>query len=291
MELQVSVDVIIGNLSLKKACQAGQAVHVGGLMRLDLVEASVQTIYVTVWASPNVSLHLGKIENADETLRKHAGVRLQAKLYSCELASIDTIGQLHVLVDVQIILFNLAKATSDFQPFLSTPFWHIKAYTQRFDLIHCFYVDTNAFFRLATNKNALVLIFCQPPISTDRFSEMESWTQREFKVTGTSWDVNSSDIAVAGLGWFSLGLKGQATLKLWTYDTVEVVLREPLVLDRAPFIERPGFWLPQAISDAIGNRSKAEAKEKQPPPPPNPKKKGIMFLPLQIGAEPENFCD
>lgn len=159
--------------------KAGQAVHVGGVMRLDLVEASVQTIYVTVWASPNVSLHLGKIENADETLRKHAGVRLQ------------------------------------------------------------------------------------PPISTDRFSEMGSWIEREFKVTGTSWDANSSDIAVAGLGWFSLGLKGQATLKLWTYDTVEVILREPLVLDRAPFLERPGFWLPQAISDAIGNQSKAEARERQ----------------------------
>lgn len=57
--------------------QVGQAVHVGGLVRLDLSQASVQTIYITVWASPNVSLHLGKIENADEIWKKHAGVRLQ----------------------------------------------------------------------------------------------------------------------------------------------------------------------------------------------------------------------
>jgi len=92
---------------------------------------------------------------------------------------------------------------------------------------------------------------------------MGNWTEREFEVTGNSWDVNSSDISVAGFGWLSLGLKGRATLKLWTYDSVEVVLREPLVLDRAPFLERPGFWLPQTISDAIGNQSKVEARKKQ----------------------------
>ncbi|XP_057249155.1 GTP-binding protein BRASSINAZOLE INSENSITIVE PALE GREEN 2, chloroplastic [Beta vulgaris subsp. vulgaris] len=159
--------------------KARQTIHVGGLVRLDLVQASVQTIYVTVWASPNVSLHLGKSENADETWIKHAGIRLQ------------------------------------------------------------------------------------PPIGTDRLSEMGSWTEREFKVTGTSWDVNSSDIAVAGLGWLSLGLKGDATLKLRTYDSVEVVLREPLALDRAPYLERPGFWLPQAISDALGNQSKLEDQKRQ----------------------------
>lgn len=86
---------------------------------------------------------------------------------------------------------------------------------------------------------------------------------REFKVNGSSWDVNSVDIAIAGLGWFSLGLKGQSTLNLWTYDGVEVTQRDPLVLDRAPFIERPGFWLPQAISDAIGSQSKLEGKRKK----------------------------
>ncbi|XP_057547093.1 GTP-binding protein BRASSINAZOLE INSENSITIVE PALE GREEN 2, chloroplastic [Amaranthus tricolor] len=159
--------------------KARQTIHVGGLVRLDLVQASIQTIYVTVWVSSNVSLHLGKIENAEETWTKHVGVRLQ------------------------------------------------------------------------------------PPTGTERLSEMGSWTEREFKVTGTSWDVNSFDIAVAGLGWLSLGLKGEATLKLWTYDTVEVVLREPLCLDRASFLERPGFWLPQAISDALGNQSKIEARKKQ----------------------------
>lgn len=62
--------------------QAGQAIHVGGLVRLDLDQASVETIYVTVWASPSMSLHLGKIENADEIKIKHAGIRLQVMILS-----------------------------------------------------------------------------------------------------------------------------------------------------------------------------------------------------------------
>lgn len=48
-------------------------------MRLDLIEASVETIYVTVWASPYASLHMGKTENADDLRNKHFGVRLQVR--------------------------------------------------------------------------------------------------------------------------------------------------------------------------------------------------------------------
>ncbi|XP_052875415.1 GTP-binding protein BRASSINAZOLE INSENSITIVE PALE GREEN 2, chloroplastic isoform X2 [Gossypium arboreum] len=159
--------------------KVGQAVHVGGLMRLDLNYASVETIYVTIWASPNVSLHLGKVENADEIWKNHVGIRLQ------------------------------------------------------------------------------------PPIGEDRASELGKWQEREVKVSGSSWDVNTIDIAAAGLGWFSLGLKGEASLALWTYDGVEITLREPLVLDRAPFLERPGFWLPKAVSDAIGSQSKLESQKRK----------------------------
>ncbi|KAG5043297.1 hypothetical protein JHK87_007212 [Glycine soja] len=153
--------------------KARQAIHIGGLTRLDLVEASVETIYATVWASLNVSLHMGKIENADEVWRNH------------------------------------------------------------------------------------------PPTGNDRAAELGTWQEREVKVSGTSWDVNTIDIAIAGLGWFSLCLKGEATTKLWVFHGVEVTLREPLVLDRAPSLEKPGFWLPKAISDAIGNQTKLEAQRRK----------------------------
>jgi hypothetical protein len=107
------------------------------------------------------------------------------------------------------------------------------------------------------------IFLSQPPIGEERASELGKWEEREVKVSGTSWDVNSIDIAVAGLGWLSLGLKGEATLTLWTYDGIEITLREPLVLDRAPFIERPGFWLPKAISVALGTEIKVEAQRKK----------------------------
>ncbi|CAL0326617.1 unnamed protein product [Lupinus luteus] len=159
--------------------KARQAIHVGGLVRLDLTKASVETIYVSVWASPNVSLHMGKIENADEVWSNHVGVRLQ------------------------------------------------------------------------------------PPIGNDRAAELGTWQEREVDVSGSSWDVNSIDIAIAGLGWFSVGLKGETAMKLWTFDGVEMTLREPLVLDRAPFLEKPGFLLPKAISEAIGNQTKLEAQRRK----------------------------
>lgn len=96
-------------------------------------------------------------------------------------------------------------------------------------------------------------------------AELGDWKKRDLKVCGTSWDVNSVDIAVSGAGWFSLGIKGEANVALWTFAGVEVVQREPLVLDRAPFLERPGFLLPQAISDLIGkeNKRKSEARKKR----------------------------
>ncbi|CAH8384671.1 unnamed protein product [Eruca vesicaria subsp. sativa] len=151
--------------------KAGQSVHIGGLVRLDLVSASVETIYITVWASHSVSLHLGKTENSEEILNSHSGLRLQ------------------------------------------------------------------------------------PPIGEKRASELGNWEEKEIKVSGSSWEVKSIDVAVAGLGWFSLGLKGEATLALWTYQGIDVTLREPLVIDRAPFLERPGFWLPKAITEALGTYS------------------------------------
>ncbi|KAK8914527.1 hypothetical protein KSP39_PZI024069 [Platanthera zijinensis] len=159
--------------------KVGQTVHVGGLMRLDLTQCSVETIYVTVWASPSISLHLGKIDTADELRSKHFGVRLQ------------------------------------------------------------------------------------PPIGQDRATELGEWRAREFEVSGTSWDVNSVDISASGLGWFSLGLKCQATVLIWTFEGVELAEREPLVLDRAPFLERPGFLLPKAVSDALGNQAKMEAEARK----------------------------
>lgn len=159
--------------------KAGQSVHIGGLTRLDVLEASVQTIYVTVWASPNVSLHLGKTENAEELRDKHFGIRLQ------------------------------------------------------------------------------------PPIGPERVAELGDWTERRIDLSGVSWDVNSMDIAVSGLGWYSLGLKGHATIAVWTFDGIDVTERDAMILHRAQFLERPGFWLPITIANAIGEETRKKNERRK----------------------------
>ncbi|CAO2188347.1 unnamed protein product [Urochloa humidicola] len=166
--------------------KVGQSVHIGGLTRLDVLKSSAQTIYVTVWASSSVPLHLGKTENADELRDRHFGIRLQ------------------------------------------------------------------------------------PPIGPERVNELGHWTERLIEVSGASWDANSMDIAVSGLGWYSLGLKGTATVSLWTFEGIGVTERDAMILHRAQFLERPGFWLPIAIANAIGEetkrnneRRKAEQRRKE----------------------------
>ncbi|XP_062232958.1 GTP-binding protein BRASSINAZOLE INSENSITIVE PALE GREEN 2, chloroplastic [Phragmites australis] len=159
--------------------KAGQSVHIGGLTRLDVLKSSVQTIYITVWASSNVPLHLGKTENAEELRDKHFGIRLQ------------------------------------------------------------------------------------PPIAPERVPELGQWTERHIEVSGVSWDVNSMDIAVSGLGWYSLGLKGTATVALWTFEGIDVIGRDAMILHRARFLERPGFWLPIAIANAIGEETRKKNEKRK----------------------------
>uniref|UniRef100_A0A0D9XCZ4 NOA1/YqeH-like C-terminal domain-containing protein n=1 Tax=Leersia perrieri TaxID=77586 RepID=A0A0D9XCZ4_9ORYZ len=102
--------------------KTGQSVHIGGLVRLDIEELTVGSIYVTVWASPLVPLHMGKTENAATMADDHFGLQLQ------------------------------------------------------------------------------------PPIGQERVNELGTWVRKQFKVSGNSWDVNTKDIAIAGLGWFGIGI-------------------------------------------------------------------------------------
>lgn len=51
--------------------------HIGGLLRLDVVEAPSESIYLTVWASALLPCHMGKSEKAEELFEKHLGDRLK----------------------------------------------------------------------------------------------------------------------------------------------------------------------------------------------------------------------
>lgn len=104
--------------------------------------------------------------------------------------------------------------------------------------------------------------FLQPPIGQQRVNELGKWVRKQFKVSGNSWDVNSKDIAIAGLGWFGIGLKGEAVLGLWTYDGVDVVSRNSLVHERATIFEEAGFTVSKIVSqaDSMANRLKNPKK-------------------------------
>ena len=48
-------------------------------MRLDIEELSVDSLYVTVWASPYLPLHMGKTENVGTMVEDHFGHQLQVR--------------------------------------------------------------------------------------------------------------------------------------------------------------------------------------------------------------------
>lgn len=158
--------------------KAGQSIHIGGLVRLDIEELTVGSIYVTVWASPLVPLHMGKTENAASMMKDHFGLQLQ------------------------------------------------------------------------------------PPIGQKRVSELGKWVRKQFKVSGNSWDSNSMDIAISGLGWYGIGLKGESVLGLWTYDGVDVVPRSSLVHERASIFEEPGFSVSKIVSQADSMTNKVKSSKK-----------------------------
>ncbi|PON93554.1 GTP binding domain containing protein [Trema orientale] len=161
--------------------KAGHSVHIAGLMRLDVEELSVDSIYVTVWASVYLPLHMGKTENAREMIEEHFGHQLQ------------------------------------------------------------------------------------PPIGEDRVKELGQWLRKEFRVSGNSWDSSSVDISAAGLGWFAIGLKGEALLGVWTYDGIDVVLRNSLIPQRSQIFEVAGFTVSKIVSkaDQTSNKSLRHSEKRK----------------------------
>lgn len=166
--------------------KAGHSIHIAGLMRLDIEESSVDSVYVTVWASPYLPLHMGKTENAHTMVEDHFGRQLQ------------------------------------------------------------------------------------PPIGEKRVEELGQWVRSEFRVSGNSWDASSVDVAAAGLGWFAIGLKGEALLGVWTYDRVDVILRNSLIPHRSQIFEVAGFTVSKIVSkaDQAMNKSKRQSEKKVKPSDP-----------------------
>ena len=107
----------------------------------------------------------------------------------------------------------------------------------------------------------------QPPIGKKRVEELRKWVRREFRVCGNSWDSSSVDIAASGLGWFPVGLKGEAVFGVWTYEGVDVVLHNPLRPYRSHTFEVAGFTVSKIGSkadQALNKRNEKKRKQSDP---------------------------
>ncbi|XP_076914595.1 GTP-binding protein BRASSINAZOLE INSENSITIVE PALE GREEN 2, chloroplastic-like [Bidens hawaiensis] len=159
--------------------KAGHSIHIAGLMRLDIEETSVDSIYVTVWASSNLPLHMGKTEKASTMVEDHFGLQLQ------------------------------------------------------------------------------------PPIGRQRVEELGRWLKKEFRVHGSCWDSSCVDVAAGGLGWFAIGLKGEALLGVWTYEGIDLTLRNALIPHRSHNFEVTGFTVSKIVSKADKSLNKQRQSEKK----------------------------
>jgi hypothetical protein len=97
------------------------------------------------------------------------------------------------------------------------------------------------------------------------------------------------DIATSGLGWFAVGLKGEATLGVWTYEGVDVVLRDSLIPYRSNNFEDAGFTVSKIVSkaDQASNKQRQDAKKKKQS---NPKASVLAESPLLTVDADSNSC-
>lgn len=68
--------------------KAGHSIHIAGLMRLDVDESSVDSIYLTVWASPLLPLHLGKKGTSHKLMEDHFGRQLQPPIGEARISEL-----------------------------------------------------------------------------------------------------------------------------------------------------------------------------------------------------------
>lgn len=122
------------------------------------------------------------------------------------------------------------------------------------DVLNCM---TNTFFMYVT------VFGKQPPIGEGRFEELGKWVRKEFHVSGNSWDSSSVDISAAGLGWFAIGLKGEAQFAVWTYEGVDVLARKALISHRSRQFEVAGFTVSKIVSQADQALNKQHRNEKK----------------------------
>ncbi|DBA79361.1 TPA: hypothetical protein ACH3X2_000014 [Trebouxia sp. C0005] len=72
-------------------------------------------------------------------------------------------------------------------------------------------------------------------------AELGPLLPQDILLEGNNWKESSVDIAIAGLGWIAVGVKGPADLRLWVHKGVGVTTHASMLPDYAQDLERPGF--------------------------------------------------
>ncbi|DBA75302.1 TPA: hypothetical protein ACH3X1_010580 [Trebouxia sp. C0004] len=72
-------------------------------------------------------------------------------------------------------------------------------------------------------------------------AELGPLLPQDILLEGSNWKESSVDIAIAGLGWIAVGVKGPADLRLWVHENVGVTTHASMLPDHAQALERPGF--------------------------------------------------
>jgi hypothetical protein len=150
---------------------AGSTLLIGGLARVDVLEAPGPTLYLTAFVSDDITCHMGRSEGAAERREKHAGGLLA------------------------------------------------------------------------------------PPLDGGRLADLGPLAPRDAAVDGDAWDRSSVDVAVAGLGWVGVGVKGRAKLRVWAPEGVAVTTHDALVPDYAKDFQKLGW------SDLLPVKTRARMRE------------------------------
>jgi len=80
-----------------------------------------------------------------------------------------------------------------------------------------------------------------PPLDPEL--SMPQLVSSDFLVQGNHWKRSSEDIAIAGLGWVSVGVSGQCEIRAWAPKSVLLFQRDALMPDYAKDLERPGYGM------------------------------------------------
>lgn len=78
---------------------------------------------------------------------------------------------------------------------------------------------------------------CMPPLACPA----KGCAALQVTVQGHRWDRGTVDICIAGLGWVTLGLQGEAELTIWRHQGIAVTTRDALLPKYAEDFEKPGW--------------------------------------------------